>query len=141
MLVVLLALPGNSEFIWRLSRLSKLGKTFTRTKDTNSPMKLTLKPSMLKPSMLVLALLISGMLSVSISYGQSVRTTTVTRRVGPTITTAPLRIPRPNWSWPSRLSQPRIQQPSYKTYWTNPNPDRKFPLITEQAVTDFLRRN
>lgn len=91
----------------------------------------------------ILAFLIIGLLSISVAYGQT-RTNTATRRIGPTLTSAPLRMTRPVWSWPSwRINQPRIQQqqPAYRTYWTNPNPDRKFPRITEQAVNDLHRRN
>ena len=47
----------------------------------------------LKPSSLVLAILITGMLSVSIAYGQTRRSITEIRRMGPTLTRAPLQRP------------------------------------------------
>ncbi len=98
----------------------------------------------LKPSILVLAFLITGILSVSISNGQTVQRNIATNRIGPTISSAPLPRSKSDWSWPGwRISQPRIQQQRlpYRTYWTNPNPKRTFPRLTEQAVADLRRKN
>lgn len=98
--------------------------------------------NVLKASILALSFLVTGMLSVDSAYGQTIQRTTETKRVGPTITSTPVPATTFIWSWPSwDFSQPRIQQQlPYRTYWTNPNPNRIFPRITEQAIADFLRK-
>jgi hypothetical protein len=117
--------------------VSKENLTLRLLKDTNR------MKNKLKPSILVLGFLV-GMLSVSVSYGQTVQRNTATRRIGPTITSARLPGTRSLWSWPDwRISQPRIEQQRlpYRTYWTNPDPNRIFPRLTKQAVADLLGKS
>jgi hypothetical protein len=94
----------------------------------------------LKPSFLVLALLVTGMLSVRISSGQTMQRTVATATVGPTLTSAPQPVTVSPWSW-SGFNQPQIQQQQapYRTYWTNPNPNRIFPPLTKESMATFWR--
>lgn len=99
----------------------------------------------LKPLSLVLALLITGVLSVRNSYGQAiqstVQSTVASTRVGPTITSPQQPVTISPWVWPVwGISQPQIQpqlQPQrgpYRTYWTNPDPTRIFPRLTQSVI-------
>lgn len=93
----------------------------------------------LKPSFVVLALLVAGMLSVRVSNGQTMQRTVTTATVGPTLTSATQPVTISPWPW-SGFSQPQIQQQSpYRTYWTNPNPNRIFPPLTKEGVATFWR--
>jgi len=94
----------------------------------------------LKASFLVLAFLITGMLSVRVSNGQTVQRSIATATVGPTLTSAPEPVTMSPWSWPS-LSQPQIQQQQvpYRIHWTNPNPNRIFPPLTKEGLATFWR--
>jgi hypothetical protein len=94
----------------------------------------------IKASFLVLAFLITGMLSMHVSNGQTIQRSTATTTVGPTTTSAAQPVTISPWSW-SSLTQPQIQQQRapYRTYWTNPNPNRIFPPLTKEGVATFWR--
>src|SRR5687767_83837 len=95
-----------------------------------------------KASFLVLAFLITGMLPVRVSNGQTIQTSITSTRVGPTLTTAPQPVTISPWSWSSfSFSQPQIQPQRVpdRTYWTNPNPDRIFPPLTKEGAATFWR--
>ena len=94
----------------------------------------------LKASFLVLAFLITGMLSVRVSNGQTIQRSITSTRVGPTRTSAAQPVTVSPWSWPG-VSQPQIQRQwvPYRTYWTNPNPNRIFPPLTKEGAATFWR--
>ncbi|HEV7746571.1 MAG TPA: hypothetical protein VGO56_16360 [Pyrinomonadaceae bacterium] len=94
----------------------------------------------LKASFLVLAFLITGMLSVRVSNGQTIQRSVATATAGPTLTSAPQPVTISPWEW-SSFNQPQIQlqQAPYRTYWTNPNPNRIFPALTKEGLATFWR--
>jgi hypothetical protein len=94
----------------------------------------------LKASFLVLVFLITGMLSVGVSNGQTIQRSVATATAGPTLTSAPQPATITPWSWPG-FSQPQVQQQRapYRAYWTNPNPNRIFPSLTKEGMATFWR--
>lgn len=96
----------------------------------------------LKASFLVLAVLITGMLSVRISNGQTIQSNIISTTAGPTLSTPAQPVTMSPWSWPVlSFTQPQVpqQQAPYRTYWTNPNPNRTFPPITKESLATFWR--
>ena len=95
----------------------------------------------LTPSFVVPALLITGMLSVGISYGQAIQSTVTSTRVGPILVSPQQPVTTSTWSWPGwGIVQPQIQQQvqpqlgPYRTFWTNPDPTRVFPRLTPSVI-------
>ena len=95
-----------------------------------------------KASFLVLAFLITGMLSVRVSNGQTIQRSITSTTVGLTLTTPPQPVTISPSSWSSfSFSHPQIQlqRVPYRTYWTNPNPNRIFPPLTKEGAATFWR--